>query len=179
MVLFKYFHKFKWGIGACMWYEPSDGDSLALYMEPTQESSAMFHLSMALHFIEIGVELLFMDLLSPCIVWIPASAGPCCFIPLHEAGSSSCQGCNQTEDPWDVFCRLVQKSNLSHWRHYRSLWGGHDISLVLGRSLWMGKEILNLDSCFVICIWSICLVFEVNCSRLKCLINKSTPSTGH
>lgn len=129
MVLFKYIHKCKCGIGAYMWYEPTDEGSLVLYLELTEESSAAFHLSMGLHFIVIGVVLLFMDLLSPCIVWIPAPAGPCCPISLHDAGSSSCQGCKQTEI-WDAFCRLVQKSNLSHWHHCRSLWRWHDVGLV-------------------------------------------------
>lgn len=67
MVLFKYIYKCKWGIGACVWYELTDGDSLALYLEPAEESSAVFHLSVGLHFIVTGV-VLFMDLLSPCFV---------------------------------------------------------------------------------------------------------------
>lgn len=169
MVLFKYIHKCKWGIGACLWYGPTGGDKSGFIPEASWRELcrvSSFH-GFTLH--RDGLCCLWM--FSACIVWIPASAGLCCHIPLHDGGSSSCQGCNQTK-VWDVFCRLVQKSNLSHWRHCRNLWRWHDIGLVGWEEVcgWVKK---SLTLTVVLCgIW-------VNWTRLKHLVNKGTWSTGH
>ena len=84
---------------------------------------------------------------------------------LHR--SSGRQGCNYTEGLRDVLCRLVQKANRSCWRRCRSRQRNTT-------SVWRAvKEFVdgqrNPSFWFLVCV-----IFEVNCSRLKHLIKKGT-----
>lgn len=140
---------------------------LALQTELTEERSAVFHLAMDLHFIVTG----FSCSLSVCFCHVLFEF-LCLFSHVFlfhckMLAAVVCQGCNYTSSLQNRFCRLMQKSNLSHWYYCRSRWRWHDVSLMgcEGACGWIKKSF----------IWFLfCKIFEVNCNRLESLINRGT-----